>query len=82
MSERRSPWWMRIKVRVLVFGVLMSAVPLIVFGLASFTAAQAYLEKSIQEQNYERATLLAGQIQDFIQNNADSLILVTSTNAP
>ncbi|WP_019851495.1 PAS domain-containing sensor histidine kinase [Desulfitobacterium sp. PCE1] len=82
MSERRSPWWMRIKVRVLVFGVLMSAVPLIVFGLASFIAAQAYLEKSIQEQNYERATLLAGQIQDFIQNNADSLILVTSTNAP
>ncbi|ACL22775.1 histidine kinase [Desulfitobacterium hafniense DCB-2] len=81
MSEKRFPWWMRIKARVLVFGVLMSAVPLLILGLASFTAAQAYLEESIQKQNSERAALLAGQIQDFIQNNADSLIQVTSTNA-
>lgn len=81
MSEKKFPWWMRIKVRVLVFGVFMSALPLLVLGLASFNAAQSYLEESIQKQNYERATLLAGQIQDFIQNNADSLIQVTSTNA-
>ncbi|MEM5818907.1 MAG: hypothetical protein AAGU16_13710, partial [Desulfitobacterium hafniense] len=59
MSEKRFPWWMRIKARVLVFGVLMSAVPLLILGLASFTAAQAYLEESIQKQNSERAALLA-----------------------
>ena len=81
MSEKKFPWWMRIKVRVLVFGVLMSAVPLIIFGISSFNAAQAYLEENIQEQNLEQATLLAGQIQEFIENNAAGLIQVTSTNA-
>lgn len=81
INEKKSPWWMRIKVRVLVFGVLMSAVPLTIFGLAGFNAAQTYLEESIQKENSERATLLAGQIHDFIQNNANSLIQVTSTNA-
>lgn len=81
MSEKKSPWWMRIKVRVLVFGVLMSAIPLMVLGLASYNAAKSYLQESVQEQNSERATFLAGQIQDFMQNNSESLIRVTSTNA-
>jgi signal transduction histidine kinase len=81
MSEKKFPWWMRIKVRVLIFGVLMSALPLLFLGFASFNAARSYLQESIQEQNYERSILLAGEIQDFIRNNADSLRHVTSTNA-
>jgi two-component system, NtrC family, sensor kinase len=81
MSKKKFPWWMRIKVRVLVFGVLMSIVPLLVLGLASFNAAKSYLQGSIQEQNYERALVLAGEIRDFIENSADNLTHVTSTNA-
>jgi len=81
MSEKKFPWWMRIKVRVLVFGVLMSVLPLLFLGFASFNAARSYLQESIQEQNYERSILLAGEIQDFIKNNADSLSHVTLTNA-
>lgn len=75
------PWWMRIKGRVLFFGIAMSIFPLIFLGLASFNAARLHLERSIQEQNVERATVLASQISDFVQNMTDSLTHVTSTNA-
>lgn len=81
MSEKRFPWWMRIKVRVLVFGVLMSILPLLFLGLGSFNAARSYLQESIQEQNYERAFLLAGEIQDYIGSIAGNMLHVTSTNA-
>lgn len=81
MSKKYVPWWMRIKVRVLVFGVLMSALPLLFLGFASFNAARSYLQESIQEQNYERSLVLAGEIRDFIRNNVDSLMHVTLTNA-
>lgn len=66
---------------MLVFGVLMSIIPLLGLGLTSFYAAKSYLQESIQEQNYERALLLAGEIQDFIANISESLTHVTSTNA-
>lgn len=59
----------------------MSILPLTFLGLASFNAARANLQSSIQEQNYERAQVLASQIEDFITNMADSLTHVTSTNA-
>lgn len=75
------PWWRRIKLRVLVFGILMSILPLAILGLASFNAARSYLQRSIQEQNFERAHILAGQIETFMTNMADSLSQVTSTNA-
>lgn len=81
MIEKGSPWWKRIKFRVLIFGVIMSALPLTVLGMASFNAAQSYLQESIQEQNRERASLVASQIQDFIQNHVDSLLQITSINA-
>lgn len=81
MPEKTSPWWKRIKFRVLIFGIIMSALPLTVLGMASFKATQSYLQESIQEQNYERANLIAAQIQDFIQNHVDSLLQITSTNA-
>ncbi|NMA69399.1 MAG: HAMP domain-containing protein [Desulfitobacterium sp.] len=81
MHEKASPWWKRIKFRVLIFGIIMSALPLTVLGMASFKAAQSYLQESIQEQNYERANLIATQIQDFIQNHVESLLQITSTNA-
>src|SRR5690554_1285830 len=81
MPEKTSPWWKRIKFRVLIFGIIMSALPLTVLGMASFKEAQAYLQENIQEHNHERANLIAAQIQDFIQNHVDSLLQITSTNA-
>lgn len=55
MTHEKFHWWMRIKIRVLIFGILMSILPLAIFGLVSFQAAQTHLQSSIQEQNYERA---------------------------
>lgn len=81
MIKKKFPWWTRIKLRVLAFGVLMSALPLLFLGFASFNSARSYLQESIQEQNYERSVLLAQEIQDFIKNSAESLSRVTSTNA-
>lgn len=75
------PFWMRIKGRVLFFGIAMSIFPLLFLGLASFNAARLYLEGSIHQQNIERATALSNQISDFVQNMADSLTHVTSTSA-
>lgn len=81
MKQERSSWWKRIKARVLIFGILMSILPLTIFGLASFNAARFYLQNNIQEQNYERAQVLSGRIEDFMTTMADSLIHVASTNA-
>ncbi|WP_425807041.1 ATP-binding protein [Desulfitobacterium sp. Sab5] len=81
MINEKFHWWMRIKIRVLIFGVLMSILPLAIFGLASFQAARAYLQSSIQEQNYERAHILSAQIEDNITNMAVNLTHVASTNA-
>lgn len=75
------PWWMRIKGRVLVFGIAMSIVPSLFLGLASFKAARLHLEGTIQQQNLERANALAAEIREFVQNMADSLTHVASTNA-
>lgn len=75
------PWWMRIKERVLIFGIAMSILPLLFLGIASFNAARLHLEGSIQKQNYERASALAEQIGEFVQNTADSLTNITSTSA-
>lgn len=81
MTHERFHWWMRIKIRVLIFGILMSILPLAIFGLVSFQAAQTHLQSSIQEQNYERAHILSGEIDDFITNMAVNLTHVASTNA-
>lgn len=81
MTYEKFHWWMRIKIRVLIFGILMSILPLAIFGLVSFQAAQTHLQSSIQEQNYERAHILSGEIDDFITNMAVNLTHVASTNA-
>lgn len=81
MTYERSPWWKRIKARVLIFGILMSILPLTVFGFASFNAAQLNLQNNIQKQNYERARVLSDRIDDFITTMANSLIHVASTSA-
>ncbi|HBP64368.1 MAG TPA: hypothetical protein DD730_08855, partial [Desulfosporosinus sp.] len=62
MEQASFPWLMRIKGRVLIFGIAMSIFPLLFLGLANFNATRLYLQERIQQQNFERATGLAEQI--------------------
>lgn len=74
------PWWTRIKGRVLFFGIAMSIFPLLFLGWASFNAARLNLEHNIQEVNHERALAFSEQIREFVDNMANSLTHVASTN--
>lgn len=80
MRQLSIPWWMRIKERVLIFGIAMSILPLLFLGMASFYAVRLHLEGSIQKQNFERASVLAEQIGEYVRNAADSLTNITSTS--
>ncbi len=77
----RFPWWTRIKGRVLFFGIAMSIFPLLFLGWASFNAARLNLEHNIQEVNHERALAFSEQIREFVDNMADSLTHVVTTNS-
>ena len=81
MKQASFPWLMRIKGRVLIFGIAMSIFPLLFLGLANFNATRLYLQERIQQQNFERATGLAEQISEFVVKKAESLSIVTYTNA-
>ena len=81
MKPGAFPWLRRIKGRVLIFGIAMSIFPLLFLGLANFNATRLYLQERIQQQNFERATALAEQISEFVRNKAESLSIVTYTNA-
>lgn len=81
MKQASFPWLMRIKGRVLIFGIAMSIFPLLFLGLANFNATRLYLQERIQQQNFERATTLAEQISEFVRNKAERLSIVTYTNA-
>lgn len=74
------PWWARIKGRVLFFGIAMSIFPLLFLGFASFNAARLHLENNIQIVNRERSLAFSDQIREFVDNMADSLTNVASTN--
>jgi len=81
VKQASFPWLMRIKGRVLIFGIAMSIFPLLFLGLANFNATRLYLQERIQLQNFERATALAEQISEFVQYKAASMSIVTYTNA-
>lgn len=81
MEKSSIPWWMRIKVHFLLFGVTMSILPLFFLGYLGFTSVRQNLQKDIYEQNYEQVTVLAQEIEDFIVNIEDSLTLTKATSA-
>ncbi|MDA8226094.1 MAG: ATP-binding protein [Desulfitobacterium hafniense] len=81
MKKSSIPWWMRIKIHVLLFGVAMSILPLFFLGYLSFSAVRQHLEKNIHEQNYERVTVLANEMREFVLNTENSLIHLTAANA-
>jgi len=81
LKKSSIPWWMRIKVHFLLFGITMSILPLFFLGYLGFTSVRQNLEKDIYEQNFEQVTVLAHEMQDFISNVKNSLILTKATSA-
>ena len=81
MKMSSIPWWMRIKVHVLLFGVSMSILPVFFLGYLSFTSVRQHLEENINEKNYEQVTVLAKEMQQFFADIENSLIQTTKENA-
>lgn len=81
MDKISAPWWLRIKFRVLVFGIFMSVLPLLLIGISIFNTTNLKLKENIQQKNLERATAIAEQVETSIHNIADNLNLVSTTNA-
>ncbi|SPF54053.1 HAMP domain protein [Candidatus Desulfosporosinus infrequens] len=75
------PWWMRIKVHFLIFGVTMSILPLFFLGYLGFISVRQNLQKDIYEQNFEQVTVLATQMRDFVTNVENSLTFTKATSA-
>lgn len=81
LKKSSIPWWMRIKVHFLLFGVTMSILPLFLLGYLGFTSVRQNLQKDIYEQNFEQVTVIANEMRDFVTNVENSLILTKATSA-
>ena len=81
LTKSSIPWWTRIKVQFLVFGIAMSILPLFLLGNLGFTSVRQNLEKNIYQHAYDQVTVFAQEIQDFFGGLEDSLTLFTETNA-
>ncbi|WP_407313983.1 ATP-binding protein [Desulfosporosinus sp. SB140] len=81
MDKSSIPWWMRIKVHFLLFGVTMSIFPLFFLGYLGFTSVRQNLQKDIFEQKYEHVTELASEIQNYVTNLESSFSLTKATSA-
>ncbi|AFM39461.1 signal transduction histidine kinase [Desulfosporosinus acidiphilus SJ4] len=81
MNNSSIPWWMRIKVHFLLFGVTMSILPLFFLGYLGFTSVRQNLEKDIYAQNFEQVTVLAHELKDTFANLENSLTLTKPTSA-
>ncbi|HBV87904.1 MAG TPA: sensor histidine kinase [Desulfosporosinus sp.] len=81
MNNNSIPWWMRLKVHFLLFGVTMSILPLFLLGNLGFTSVRHNLQKNIYEQDFEQVTIIANEIRDFINHVENSLTLTKATSA-
>lgn len=74
------PWYNRIRVRVLIFGIAMSIIPLLLLGFVSFNSVRLKMEDNIQAQNLERAVVIATQMDKFIESLAENFTSVSVVN--
>ncbi|MDA8222211.1 PAS domain-containing sensor histidine kinase [Desulfosporosinus sp.] len=81
MKKSSIPWWMRLKVHFLLFGITMSILPLFLLGNLGFTSVRQNLQINIHEQDFEHVTVIANQIRDFVKNLEDSLTLTKEASA-
>ena len=80
LTKSSIPWWMRIKFQFLVFGVVMSILPLFLLGYLGFTSVRQNLEKKIYEHNFDQVTVLAHEMRNFFTYVGDSITLTTATS--
>lgn len=73
MREPKIPWWSRIKLRVLVFGVLMSVIPVALVSSYFLYFAKRDLQKSIQVQNRLLVERIAQQVDALLQQTEGTL---------
>lgn len=66
MTESRIPWWSRIKVRVLVFGIAMSIVPAVLASLYCLYFTKRDLETGIQIQNRLLAERIVQEVDTLL----------------
>lgn len=81
LKKSSIPWWMRIKVHFLLFGVTMSILPLFLLGNLGFTSVRQNLQKDIYQQNFQQVTVIANELRDSITKIENSLILTKATSA-
>jgi two-component system, NtrC family, sensor kinase len=74
-------WWNRIKGRVLLWGITISILPLLFLGFGSFNSVHHHMEIMITDTNFERASTIARQTQDYVKDQTDSLYQIASTNS-
>lgn len=81
MKVVQTPWKQRIKVRVLVFGIFMSVIPVMFISLATFNTVKYKFIESIREKNLLKATVIATQLQVSITNIVESLTNLSDVNS-
>lgn len=60
------PWWSRIRVRVLAFGILMSILPLLVLGAANLELADRDLQARVERQSGAHAREVAQAVAEQV----------------
>jgi len=65
-NKRRIPWWRSITYRLLIFGIIMSIVPLAVLGYFNVRATRANLEQTILNHTQITASRLAADLENLI----------------
>lgn len=73
MPKSEIPWWSRIKVRVLLFGVVMSIVPVVLISFYYFYSTRHNLEQNVQIQNKLLAEHLVQEVDSLLRQTEDRL---------
>lgn len=73
------PWWAHLRLKVLAFGIVMSVMPLAVFGWYSMTEAKAAQLEVAQAQNQAAARIVAEELDQFVGHLLTQMQLLTRT---
>lgn len=73
------PWRAQLKLKVLAFGIVMSIMPLAVFGWYSMTEARAAQLEVAQAQNQAGARVVAEELNQFVRQLLTQMQLLTRT---
>jgi two-component system, NtrC family, sensor kinase len=72
-------WWDHLRLKVLAFGIVMSILPLAVFGWYSMTEARAAQLEVAQAQNQAGARVVAEELNQFVRQLLTHMELLTRT---